>query len=411
MIAQADGPPPSAVNPVVRAALYLYVASIPFEMPQRSLPLEVPTLTGFVFLVVTLLQPSVVYRRIPGALLAFAAFLFAGLASAVVNDVQHGPPDLLKFIVDLAQVALLLWAIVNLLGDARTLRGVLLSFAAACTLRAAIQVLGIAVNRLPVYDSYTASTPSGYRLTTFGQNPNLSAMILAAGIVTLVGLRRSRSLPLRILVWPIAALIALAIIQGGSRGGLLCVLVGLAVFAFEGTDAQRRLRHAVVALLAVACLGWGALHSSMMRERLTQSESGDLSGRGDIYALLWDMTREHPFFGWGLVGNQFELGRRLNDPRYVSRDAHNLLLDLVTSAGVIGATPFLFGLGLCIRGAWRARAGPLGVVPLAMLAAVLTGTLSGTWIASKILWLALAVALAAGAYWTAPILGSEGLTA
>jgi hypothetical protein len=43
---------------------------------------------------------------------------------------------------------------------------------------------------------------------------------------------------------------------------------------------------------------------------------------------------------------------------------------------------------------------PLGVMPLAMVGAILIGTLSGTWIASKILWLCLTVALAAGAHWS-----------
>ena len=81
---------------------------------------------------------------------------------------------------------------------------------------------------------------------------------------------------------------------------------------------------------------------------------------------------------------------------------HNLLLELLSTSGVIGTIPFLIGLGLCLRGAWRARRGPVGLIPLAMLAAVLTGTLSGTWIISKILWLALAVALAAGAHWAGP---------
>jgi hypothetical protein len=38
------------------------------------------------------------------------------------------------------------------------------------------------------------------------------------------------------------------------------------------------------------------------------------------------------------------------------------------------------------------------MLPLAMLMAVLTGCISGTWIASKVLWFVLAVAIGAGAY-------------
>jgi hypothetical protein len=35
-----------------------------------------------------------------------------------------------------------------------------------------------------------------------------------------------------------------------------------------------------------------------------------------------------------------------------------------------------------------------------MVGAILIGTMSGTWIASKILWLCLTVALAAGTHWS-----------
>ena len=77
-------PPPvvvrvkSAINPLLRAAFYLFVLSIPFEMPQRSIPIEIPTLTGAFFLLATLIQPSAAYRRIPGALLWI-------MVTAVVN--------------------------------------------------------------------------------------------------------------------------------------------------------------------------------------------------------------------------------------------------------------------------------------------------------------------------------------
>src|SRR5205823_8087784 len=108
------------------------------------------------------------------------------------------------------------------------------------------------------------------------------------------------------------------------------------------------------------------------------------------------MIRERPVLGWGPVENQVELERRLQDPGYVKRDAHNLLLELLTSTGVAGTIPFLIGLVACVRSAWRSRHGPAGGLPSAMLVTMLTGTMSGTWIASKILWLVLAHAHAAG---------------
>ena len=68
----------------------------------------------------------------------------------------------------------------------------------------------------------------------------------------------------------------------------------------------------------------------------------------------------------------------------------------MTSTGVAGTIPFLIGLLMCLRSGWRARCTTRGVLSFAMLFAMLTGTMSGTWIASKILWLVLAHAAAAG---------------
>ena len=134
-----------------------------------------------------------------------------------------------------------------------------------------------------------------------------------------------------------------------------------------------------------------------MRNRFTATfEEGTLAGRERIYPALLVMIRERPALGWGPVENQYELERRLQDPGYIKRDAHNLVLELMTSTGVAGTIPFLIGLTLCVSSAWRARRTTRGVLPFAMLLAILTGTMSGTWIASKILWLVLAHGEAAG---------------
>ncbi|PYP42096.1 MAG: hypothetical protein DMD43_04140 [Gemmatimonadetes bacterium] len=299
------------------------------------------------------------------------------------------------------QVILLLITLYNVLADPRVLRGALLTLVVATAARAAVQVSGLAATRALEWGG-------GERVTAFGQNANLSAMILAAGLVAVLGLRAPKDprLPrLGLLVWPVAAVLGFALIQTGSRGGMLCALAGLVTFWFAPDQRLGRLvLNGALGLLAGAALAWGALQNTAMRNRLTNAEGGNLAGREIIYPGALEMIEERPLFGWGPVANQFELSRRLHlDTRkYPSRDVHNLLLELLSTSGVIGTIPFLIGLGLCLRGAWRARRGPVGLIPLAMLAAVLTGTLSGTWIISKILWLALAVALATGAHWAGP---------
>lgn len=391
--------PVSRVNPLVRMALYLYVLSIPFEIPQRPMPLEVPTITGFIFLGAVVLSPGAAFGRIPSALAWFALHLWiVAIASIAAGGAHVG--EILRHFAGLVQVVLLFWACANLLGDARVLRGVLMAAVFATAVRAGLQVLGIATSQ---YREWTG----GVRVTVLGQNANLSAIILSAGLVMLVGLRalRGRGLPQAgLLTWPLAGLMGFAIIQTGSRGGLLCALCGLAVLSLTGATPAQKLRNAVLGVFTLVLLGWGAMRSDVMRHRFEAAEGGNLAGRERIYPAAIDLFLERPLLGWGAIENQFEVARRIGERVRPSRDVHNLVLELLTTSGVFGALAFLTGLALVMRGAWRSRRGPLGMLPLAVLVCVLVGTVSGTWLPAKILWLAFALATAADLWWsdTAP---------
>jgi O-antigen ligase len=378
-------------NPVVRAALYLFVASIPFELPRVDLPLEIPTLTGFLLLGATLLNPSVCYRRVPAAVLWFLGYLWVFGISTYVNAVEQGG-DTLRLFIAMAQLVLLFWVIVNLLSDPRVPGGVLLALVVACTARAGMQILGVGATAREVWTG-------GARVTALGQNANLSAIILAAGIAAVLGLRSrvSGQLPrLGLLAWPVAVLIGVALIQTGSRGGLLCAAGGILVYLLRGRTVGQRLRNAVLAVITVAALAVGALETDLMRNRFqAAAREGNLAGRELIYPAALGMITERPWLGWGPLQNQAEIARRVDELEEGRRDAHNLMLDLLTTTGLAGTIPFFVGLVLCVRHAWRARRGPCEMIPLALLAAVLVGTIMGTWIASKILWLALAFAAGA----------------
>lgn len=373
----------SAVNVLVRLALYLFVFSIPFEMPNRTIPIEIPTLTGCIFLLATLIQPTVAYRRIPGALLWFTTYLWVFGLSTLVNRGDHTHLLVVQFLSHL-QLLFILWAGMNLLRDRTTLRGVLLTFAAACAVRAGMQILGIAATETPLWTG-------GSRITVLGQNANLSAIILSAGFITVLTMRP------RLLAWPVAVVIGMAIIQTGSRGGLLCAVGGLGVLLLQGNTPWHRVRSVLFGLIALVVLAIGVWRSDMFRARLlAATNEGSLAGREHIYPAVIEMISERPLLGWGPTENQFEIAKRIGEEKRDSRDAHNIVLELLSATGIIGAIPFLIGLVICIRAAWRARKGRLHMFPAAFLATVLVGTMSGTWIASKILWLAFAIALAAG---------------
>lgn len=110
------------------------------------------------------------------------------------------------------------------------------------------------------------------------------------------------------------------------------------------------------------------------------------------------MFREKPLLGWGPITNKYELGLRLHEIKHPRRDAHNMVLEVLTAAGVLGAVPFLFGVGLSTLAAWRARRGPHGMLPAALVAVVLVANMSGNHIAGKVFWLVFAYAVAAATY-------------
>ncbi len=385
------------VNAVVRLGLIIYTLSIPFEIPHRTFPIEVTTATGLIFLLTTLLNPSACYKRIPAALLWFAAHLWILAIAAIVNGVDE--VDLVvKHLLSLAQLLLLFWTMSNVLEDARALRGFLVALVVACVVRAGIQILGIGATRREVWTG-------GERITALGQNANISAMILAAGIITIIGLFITRAswLPrFSVFTWGLAMLMGYATIQTGSRGGLICIMVGLSTYLFSGQTAKQRLRNAVFGLAGMAVLVLGALHSDMMRNRLDAAEGGNLAGRERIYPAVLGMIRERPLLGWGPVENQYEIGRLIGERKKQKRDAHDLVFELWTTSGIIGTVPFLIGLALCMRAAWKSRHGALGYLPLAFMAAIGIGCIDGTWLASKILWVMLALAVAAARRWSDP---------
>jgi len=392
----APAPAPDVhVSRLVRWALYAMVFSIAFELPQRqTLPFEVPTLVAAIFLLTTALQPRVAYGRIPGAVGWFFAYLYVLVLAAAVQHTEYGS-EVLKFFLVLLQGTLVLWSASNLMRNETVARGVLISLALACGALALLSLAGVGRT---AHVQYTG----GERLTVFGQNANNTAMILSAGLVALGGLAYvlHPSWPRRRwLVWPVAGAIGMAMIETGSRGGLVSLGAGLLVFMLGGRSAWLRIRNIAVGAIAIGALLWASYASTLMRNRLElTAEQGNLAGRERIFPELFRMFQEKPWLGWGPITNKYELGVRLHEIRFPRRDAHNMVLEVLTSAGVLGTVPFLVGVGVCALAAWRARRRLHGILPAALVALVLAANMSGNRIASKVFWVVFAYAIAAATY-------------
>jgi O-antigen ligase len=380
----------SPVQPAIRWALGIFILSIPFEYPQRSLPWETSTITCALFLLAALLQPGISFRRFPGAAGWYGMFLYVVVISFVVNGGEYGD-EVLRLLILLLQMALLLWAGYNVLRDEKVFRQAPFLLVVGCAARAALQLSGFGTTREPEWGG-------GERISWLGQNTNHSAMIMSAGLVALIGLAYARSGGQRrgrVLIWPIAAALGIAIIQNGSRGGVIALAFGLVTFALGGSGVRTRLRNVFVVVLTLGLLIWAGYNTEGMRNRFEQTaSSGYMAGREQVYPELVQMFVERPILGYGFIANKYVLGGRLPGQHYTRRDAHNLLLEVMTATGIVGLVPFMAMLCLVWRAAWRARRGPDGILPLALLVTVLTANMSGNWVAGPLLWLTFAYALA-----------------
>jgi O-antigen ligase len=384
-----ENPSVSGVDRLVEAGLYLLVASIPFEYPERSIPLEIPTLTGAIFLFGTLLHPQRCYGRLPAPVLWFGVYLLAFLLSTVAGG-EHGAEAVSEFIV-VFQGVLVLLAAGNLMQEPRAARGAMIAFVAACAVRASLPFLGFARTSNAVWTG-------GERVSALGQNANSAAMILAAGMVALIGLafgRQRKTLVRLLLASALGTLIGFAVLETGSRGGLLALLGGVLVFGLAADTLRVRVRNALIGTLAISLLVLGAMHLPVMKNRWEDSmRTGNMAGREQLYPALWTMFLEKPVLGWGPVTNTYELASRIGERERPARAAHNIVLELLTATGLVGAFPFLIAAGLCVRDAWRARRGAYGVLPFALCCSVFLSNMSGDWIASKLIWVVLAFAYA-----------------
>jgi len=382
----APGAAVTGASPIVVWAFYLFVASLPFEYPNRVIPIETTTLTGAMFLFTTLLQPLVCYRRPPAAFWLVSIYLYAMVLSFVVTGGDY-PGDTIKALLQRTLVLIVFVAAFNLMRDPRVARTALIILGLAAAVLALMTVSGVV----------GLEGMGRTRLTMFGQNPNRAARILSGGLLALVGLAYGGARPPlrpRLLVWAGAALIGAAVLDTGSRGGILALAVGLFAVTLGGQGVGVRTRNTIVAVLGLAAITWAALSSPAMRRRIELAQRGDLAGREQIFPLAWGMFLEKPLVGWGTGENNYELARRISDGVHLRRDTHNLVLELLTSTGLVGTVPFLLGFGLCLLAAWRARAGPLGIVPFAMLMALLAGNMAGNYVVLKLMWFVLALCAA-----------------
>ena len=378
---------------VVRWLFYAFVFSLPFETVGVG-PLEPPTVVGALLLASTLLQPELFLRWPPAGFWCFVVYLYLFATLGALEPAAYRP-FLWRSALLLAQLLTLCWIAYCLMREPRVAERALLSLSAACAVLALLQVTGIASSAADVGARVE-------RITAFGFHPNNLARILTLGLLALIGLTYGRGKSFFqpvFLSWPAVALVGVALIQTGSRGGLAALGVGLTTLILRGGSWEKKLLNALGVLFVAAFFALVSMQSEIMRERFERTvEEGDLARREQIYPAAWGMIQEKPLAGWGAIAGTYELGSRLGHPEEETKNPHNLLLYTLVSSGLLGTLPLLAGLALAGYAAWQSRHGEHGILPLALVAAVLVANMSGVWLFNKLHWLVMAYALASTQY-------------
>src|SRR5215468_432828 len=146
---RAKGANHRAVNPLVRGAFYVFIFSLLFEWPDRPIPMEIPTLIGFIYLAFTLLQTKVCYRRFPKELGFYAVYIlfFALLCCFVTRQ-----DDAIRLLTLMVQIFFLMWSGYNLMRYERIMKTALVTLVISCSVISVMQLLGVAATRS--YDYY-----------------------------------------------------------------------------------------------------------------------------------------------------------------------------------------------------------------------------------------------------------------
>jgi len=372
------------VKTLVRWAFYGYLFSIPLEYPDRSIPLEVHTITGSIFLLIALAQTRVAFRRPGFAFWCMAAYLWSYVAHGLFSE--H-VPEVAKLFFNYLLVTMLFWVGHNLMRCERVARGALVSFTAGCASAAALNVAGVAT-RVVVSDQTARSI-------VFGQNADVLGANMALGLVMLMVVTFDRGQPLarpRVIFGAlVAVVIAKSLMLVGSRGAILGVVAGVVSFSCGSGNLRTFARNLGIALAAAVALSVVVYRSDSLMKRYEKTfETGSMSGREEIYPEAWRLFWERPLFGWGPVDTQYELAMRTAGftigehnadglSASQSREMHNLLLEILASMGIFGGLPLLVCLVVSSRAAWRARAGPRGTGPFTLLVVALVLSMGINW--------------------------------
>jgi O-antigen ligase len=222
----------------------------------------------------------------------------------------------------------------------------------------AIVVAGYGLGDRIATGSTTESDPvSGTRLIEPLGYANALAILGAIGIVLALGLAWSAATRGERIVWVLGVpLLAAALALTESRGTVLALVVGLAVFA------HTRSRHPLVLATVGVVLVTVVVGAVVAVDRA-------LGSRVDYWHVAWDEYEDNPVLGSG--AGTFQQYWEQTDMPVLVRDAHSLYLETLAELGPLGLGVVLVALGLPLLAGIAARGDPTAGIAVSAYAVFL----------------------------------------
>ena len=179
-----------------------------------------------------------------------------------------------------------------------------------------------------------------------------------------------------------------------SRGGLLAVVICLAVDMLALKDSNGKIKRFAMGIL----LGFGVLLTieisglniyDLLFQRAGAIESDGASGRLEIWTNAWNIFIENPW-GIGIYNFRHWNAKLFADDHYL----HNTALEVLVEAGIIGFTLWLFaGLSLFIHSVKIAQAEPKHRFLLLTFIAIFVSMFSLSVLTNESLWVFIALVI------------------
>ncbi|MES1155321.1 MAG: O-antigen ligase family protein [Pseudorhodoplanes sp.] len=185
------------------------------------------------------------------------------------------------------------------------------------------------------------------RLAGIAGSANNMALIASFSVVV-TGLYAREFHRRNVFFAPVAGLISLtALVMTISRGPLVAAM---AILFIVYMLHWKRL-YATFAAISVGLLGLAAIilkgEAFLMKAVSRSGDVGEITsftGRTEIWKAVLKLSAEEPWTGYGYASSVFVLPRHVSQVGFITSHAHNMILQLLFTTGIIGVVLFLLSM-------------------------------------------------------------------